>query len=301
MNKGIAQSRITGSWMFVLKVLVSLLALAWVLYSMRALEWHAVRGSFSQVSLAKAAACFSLVLVLYVTRLLRLRLWIEQVAPRRLPLSQWIDIYLKSVALGSITPARLGDFSRIAMLADTGLEIRTRGKLVLQDKLTDSLYIPLGLFLTAAIVADRFGISSSGLLAAGASAFLLFFIFSFWFGRALGLKALFAGWGITVLGLALFIVSNALLFRAVNIQLPLLDVAAIILTVGIIASLPVSVGGLGLREGSLYNLLGLWGVAAENIAVLLVWEFLLNMVFPLVLYVLWRHFAAKKSGKLVSG
>ena len=96
----------------------------------------------------------------------------------------------------------------------------------------------------------------------------------------------------TVFGFFLFVLSNGLLFWAVHINLPLEDIAAIIVTVGIIASLPVSIGGLGLREGSLYSMLSFWGVAPEVIPALLFWEFLLNMVFPVMLYMLWQLFSA---------
>ncbi len=298
---GTTQSSTNNSLLFALKVFVSLLALGWVIYSMRALDWQAARDSFSRVSLVKAGACFSLVLLIYASRLFRLRLWIERIATRKMPITQWVDIYLKSIALGSITPARLGDFSRIGLLASTGLDLKARGKIVLQDKLTDTLYIPLGLCLTATAVAGRFGLSSVGLWTAGLVATLLFFVLSYWFGRPLGLEPLFVGWAVTFLGLGLYIVSNGLLFWAVNIQLSLIDVAAIVLTVGIIASIPVSIGGLGIRESSLFSLLTLWGVAPEFIPALLVWEFLLNMVFPVTLYVVWHFFAPQKNTWLKSG
>ena len=171
MKTGSTQSSNNNSWQFALRLLVSLLALGWVIYSLRELDWYAAWDSFPQVSLAKIFACFSLVLVIYASRLFRLRFWIERFAANRMPVSQWVDIYLKSIALGSITPARLGDFSRIALLA---------------------------------------------------------------------------------------------------------------------------VSGLGIREGSLFSLLTLWGVPPESIPVLLVWEFLLNMVFPLVLYAAWRPLAVQK-------
>jgi uncharacterized membrane protein YbhN (UPF0104 family) len=290
MNTGNTRPPSYNSGLFIIKALVSLVALGWVLYSLRGLDWQAAWGSFSHISFAKIFACFFLVLVIYASRLFRLRLWTEKMASRTMSFSKWVDIYLKSIALGSITPARLGDFSRITLLAATGLDLKSRGKIVLQDKLTDTLYIPLGFCLTAATVAARFSLSSLGFWAAGLVFAMLFFLLSYWFGRSIGMKALLAGWGITVLGFGLFVVSNGLLFWAVNIELPLLDIAAIVLTVGIIASLPVSIGGLGIRESSLLTLLSLWGVAPEAIPVLLVWEFLLNMVFPVALYVVWQFF-----------
>ncbi len=301
MNRDNTQPQTTSTGLFVLKAFVSLLALGWVLYSMRELDWQAAGDSFAGVSMIRIAACFLLVLAIYASRLFRLRLWTERLGSGRITVSQWIDIYLKSIALGSITPARLGDFSRIRLLACTGLDLKTRGKVVLQDKLTDLLYIPLGLCLTAGTLAGRFGLSGPGLFAAGLVTGLLFFMASYRFGRPIGAGPLLIGWGVTVLGLGLFVVSNGFLFWAVNIQMGLLDIAAIILTVGIIASLPVSIGGLGVREGSLFSLLSLWGVAPEAIPVLLVWEFLLNMVFPLLLYIVWHLLAGKKTAGLHSG
>jgi len=86
----------------------------------------------------------------------------------------------------------------------------------------------------------------------------------------------------------MFVASNVLIFRAVDIDLGWLDVVAITVRVGVLASLPVSIAGIGVREGSLLALLGAWGVAPEAIPPVLVLEFIINIFFPVLLLALWR-------------
>jgi hypothetical protein len=93
---------------------------------------------------------------------------------------------------------------------------------------------------------------------------------------------------LTGTGFILFVSSNVLIFRSVDIGLNWLDIAAITVSVGALASLPISIAGIGVREGSLLALLGAWGVAPEAIPPVLVLEFIINILFPVFLLALWR-------------
>jgi hypothetical protein len=197
---------------------------------------------------------------------------------------------LKSLALGSLTPARTGDFSRIHLLEDTKIPLRLRSRVVLYDKATDLIYLPLGLTLTSNVLSERFNISSLFLFSLGLVGISIVLLAAYQFGRFLNPLNLFRGWGLTVLGLGLFICGNTLLFQAVGIRLSAMDVAAITLTAGIFATLPVSVGGLGLREGSLLILLGHWGIETSAAPPLLIVELMLNLLFPVVLFTGWSLF-----------
>ena len=103
-------------------------------------------------------------------------------------------------------------------------------------------------------------------------------------------KVLITGTLITVLGFCLYVTGNAFLFWAVGVELTVLDVAAIILSVGVLVSLPISIGGIGVREGSLIPLLLLWGVDAASIPLILIFEFILNIILPIGLYLMWLIF-----------
>ena len=152
---------------FALQTGVSIIALSWVFLSLRNIDWQISMLHFSNLSIGKLIACFLLVLGIYASRLVRLRYLVMNMPAASLSAGEWLDLYLKSIALGSITPARIGDFSRITLLAKTGLSLRDRSKVVLFDRLSDIFYIPAGICLTAGIVGEKFAIPESWLLGSG--------------------------------------------------------------------------------------------------------------------------------------
>ena len=274
----------------------SLISLVWVVHVLREIDWTVTRESLNNISIPLLTACFFLVGLIYFTRLFRLRYWVQRLPGRKLSAREWTDLYLKSVALGSITPARLGDFSRIALLSKTGLSLGARSKVTFHDKMVDLLYVPMGICLTSDIVGNKLNVPSIWIFSAGILSLIIFLLLSYWFARFLGITALLAGWAMTVSGLGLFILSNTFIFWSVGIKLTMLEIAAITLSVGIIGSLPISVGGMGIREGSLICLLGLWGIRQEAIPPVLFLEFIFNIVFPVMLYLSWTLFSdIKKS------
>lgn len=281
---------------FAIQVVVSCFGLWWVYYSLRDIDWLGSVQNFSEISWGLVAASTLLFCMTWGSRLFRLRLWVEKRSEAGLSGGSWIGLYLKSIALGAVTPARLGDFSRVTLLAGTGLSLGQRSKLVLLDKLSDLLYIPAGFCLTAWVVGLKFGISIFGLFLLGLVIMAgLVFVLSM-FGRELGPGTLASGWLLTGLGLVIFIGANTLLFWAVGIDLSVQEVTAIILPVGVLAAMPVSFGGLGVREGSLLSLLTYWGVNDELITPLLLLEFCLNMVLPVLLFLGWEVLTRSMAG-----
>ena len=121
---------------------------------------------------------------------------------------EWIDLYLLSIALGSITPSRLGEFSRIYLLRNTGMETGKRVWVTVFDKLSDLLYIPVAIVLTAGVVGAKYGLATNVLVLAGIVFLLAYFLISYWFGRKLGRNALLAGWIFTGAGFFMFVSSN---------------------------------------------------------------------------------------------
>ena len=295
MEKG-KKIKTKGSLKFASQVIVSCLGLWWVYYNLRDIDWSGSAVNFAGISWGLVAASIILFCLTWGSRLCRLRLWIEKRSGTKLSTANWIGLYLKSIALGAVTPARLGDFSRITLLADTGLSLGQRSRLVLLDKLADLLYVPVGFCLTAWVVGPQLGVSVLGLFLFGLVTLVGMVFILYWFGRNLGIGTLASGWFLTGMGLILFIGANTFLFRAAGIELSVQEIAAIILTVGVLAAMPVSVGGLGVREGSLFSLLSYWGVNEELIAPLLLFEFCLNMVLPVFLFLGWEVLTRSRTG-----
>ncbi len=273
---------------YIAKAAISLGGLLWVYYLLRDIDWAGSMDRLQNVSIPLFLGSALAVSLVYCFRMLRLRLWVERLATQRLPFRAWIDLYLLSVAIGSITPSRLGEFSRIYLLRNTGMDTGKRVWVTVFDKLSDLLYLPVAIVLTAGVVSTKYGVSANLLLLSGIVLLLAYFLISYWFGRRLGRNALLAGWILTGAGFFMFVSSNVLIFRAVDIDLNWLDIVAITVSVGALASLPVSIAGIGVREGSLLTLLGAWGVAPEAIPPVLVLEFIINILFPVLLLALWR-------------
>jgi len=278
----------TTSTRYMVKAAISLGGLLWVYYLLRDIDWAGSMDRLQNVSIPLFVGSALAVSLVYCFRLLRLRLWVHRLAEQRLPFAEWIDLYLLSIALGSITPSRLGEFSRIYLLRNTGMDTGKRVRVTVFDKLSDLLYIPVAIVLTAGVVSTKYGVSETVLVWSGIVLLLAYFLISYWFGRMLGRGALLAGWLLTAAGFFMYMSSNVLIFRAVDIGLSWLDIVAITVSVGALASLPVSIAGIGVREGSLLALLGGWGVAPEAIPPVLVLEFIINILFPVFLLALWR-------------
>ena len=273
---------------YFVKAAISLGGLFWVYYLLRDIDWAGSMDRLQDVSIPLFIGSALVVSGVYCFRMLRLRLWVERLATQRLRFAEWVELYLLSIAMGSITPSRLGEFSRIYLLRNTGMATGERVWVTVFDKLSDLLYIPLAIVLTAGVVSAKYGVPASLLLWSGIVLLLAYFLISYWFGRRLGRGALLAGWMFTGAGFFMFVASNVLIFRAVDIDLSWLDIVAITVSVGALASLPVSIAGIGVREGSLLALLAAWGVAPEAIPPVLVLEFIINIFFPVLLLALWR-------------
>lgn|GEM_PF-4150152 len=266
----------------------------WVWHSLRGIDWtHA--GLFRSISWWQVAASFLLSILIYASRMMRLRHWVGALSPSgNVSIHEWITLYLKSIAFGSFTPGRVGDLSRIVLMERTGLSLSQRSRVAILDKFTDMLYIPAGILLTAGVTGEKIGMRSAWIMAVG-GAMLAICLAALWrFGRFIGHGSLAEGTVVTAAGFVLFVASNVFVFHAVGIDLAVADITAIILSVGLLSSLPVSIGGLGVREGSLIAMLGLWGVEAWRTPPLIAIELVMNMVLPPMLYVVWLMHASMR-------
>ncbi|MCF8107557.1 MAG: flippase-like domain-containing protein [Desulfohalobiaceae bacterium] len=265
----------------------TLAALVWLGYVLQDIDFHASLETFFLVSPLYIFLSFLLTFFHYACRFVRLKLWVESMSVRRMALRRWWSLYLKSIAFGSLTPARIGEFSRIVLLAPTGLGVAARSKVTFLDKFADSLYIPLGLLLSIPVLSEKLEITCWWPLLLGFTGLVFYMLVLYTFGRGLPKRLLTGGWLISLAGFTLFVFSNAFLIWGVHIHLALPDIITIIIGVGVMVSLPISFGGIGVREGSLAALLQMWKVDPQHIPVLLLFEFLLNIIFPIALYGLW--------------
>jgi uncharacterized membrane protein YbhN (UPF0104 family) len=227
-----------------------------------------------------------LTVLLYLTRLVRLRRWAERLSDYRRPLPEWIDMYLKSVAAGAVTPLRVGELSRVVLLKETSLPLAERGKLVILDKLCDFLYLPLALAIVAGEL-PRFGIAPALAAAAIAVSAAAIGTAIYLTRGALSLRSVGEGIAITLFGFALFMGCNLSLFRSAGIALPAVSIIAVVTVSGILSNIPVSMNGLGVREAAFLALLTRYAVPPEPIAIVVMLELLLAIFFPPLLFAAW--------------
>ena len=280
---------------YIAQISVSLICLGWVVYLLSDMDWQTAHSAFKEISMAHLFFSLLFVVLLYLSRLVRLRFWILKIKSSSMPGMDWMVLYFKSVAFGAITPARLGDFSRIHLLSPTGITLVKRSKIVVVEKIWDMTYAPMAILISSAVLNQKFQIPAlmsvltAGLLLA-ASIILIYRL-----GGFLGARAHGAALVLTLAGFLCYILSNVFLFQSVGIDLAIVDIVAITTAMGVMASIPVSLGGLGIREGMLLLALQLWGVPREMALPLIYLEFFVNIIFPILLYLPMRA-VQKKTG-----
>ena len=199
-----------------IQIFVSVVCFLWVIYIIKGIDWAASKGQIANISGFYFVACLLVMGGLYALKMYRLIRFVNTLAPGCISFKEWMGLYLKSVAFGSLTPARIGDFSRILMLGRTNLSLKTRSHVIFYDKCQDLLYIPIVMCLTAPVVHDKLGIPEGLLIPLGIFFLCGFLGVSYGMGRFLGVKMVLFGWGVTIAGLFLFVAGNSLLFKSIG-------------------------------------------------------------------------------------
>ena len=168
---------------YMVKAAISLGGLFWVYYLLRDIDWMGSMDRLQNVSIPLFVGSALAVSLVYLFSHGSVASMGYRLAKQRLPLNEWIDLYLLSVAIGSITPSRLGEFSRIYLLRNTGMDTGKRVWVTVFDKLSDLLYIPVAIVLTAGVVGAKYGVSANLLVLSGIVLLLAYFLTSYWFGR----------------------------------------------------------------------------------------------------------------------
>ena len=249
---------------------------------LRQVEWGAVAASYRGVSPGSAAAIVALVLAAMGLRLWK---WAAQVRAMRLdaPAAAVARGYLLGVLLGAVTPLRVGELYRIAAAtAGAGGEARGRAAAgVVLDKGYELLVVLATLAVGAVLVGMPLWTCAAAGAAAGAVGWLVLGPTRAPAGagalaRARGTLAaakrcLGAGERARLLGAtagahALNVTAGLLIWRAFGALSPG-DFVVRIPLVTLINTLPVTIGGFGLRELAAIELFGPVGFAPAAAAV----------------------------------
>lgn len=191
---------------------------------------------------------------------------------RRRALSSWQE-YMIGVFLSTFTPAKLGDFGKIAYLRRDGVGAKTGALLVIIERLADIVVlVPLAI-LSAWILAQGRGLII-GLLGSLGLVLLMMITARFWsaFSGAVRYccnhRVLAPVLWTTVGSWALHFLWAIIIARSLGILTPIPVLVAALTGASLLNALPIAPSGLGTREAALLTLLAPYGVESERIVAL---------------------------------
>ena len=263
---------------------------------LRQVQWSAVVASFRGTGPGEVA-----VVVLAVLAAMGLRLWKWQVQVRAMGLGQASAAtvargFLLGVLLGAVTPLRIGEFYRIAAAAPVAGEARGRAAAgVLLDKGYELLVVLVTLAVGAVAVGLPLAVGVGGWALVAVIAWLVLGPAGAWGGRVLKLFAaakaclgpgerarlLAATTGAHALNLA----AGLVIYRAFG-ELAVGDYLLRIPMITLLNTVPITIGGFGLRELTAMQLFGAIDYPAAGAAVAAAALFFAANVLPALLLLL---------------
>ncbi len=225
-------------------------------------------------------------------------------------LTKAFGAYMASFTIGIITPGRIGEIARLYYLReDCEISFLVSFRTIVTDRIFDIgvlfMLAIAGLFYYSGIIPDQVYLAVlAGILIFFAGLFIADFMLKLLrrkekFGQnhvilfihesikqAVDRRA-FKLWAITLAAYLAFYYALALIFKSVNIDLRIIDIALVFSVVGLATILPISWAGFGTREVSLVYLLAFYGVPAETaitfsllqFAAFFLWGSLIGLVF----------------------
>lgn len=257
--------------------------LVWVLIRHTGVQWHAVMSSWSNISFWSWMIIAVGFVAMMSVKAARWR-YIITVSGAHYPLLFCISSYLSGFAIGTITPGRLGEFSRAAFLQNnSGLSWRRSIGTVLTDRIFDLLF--LSAFGTTGLVVFLFPtfrffwpVSVLAVLAIGILIGRYLATVLKWLPKSLQQNRMFvfsrevsasmiSSWPYALLlssvGYAVYFALSQYIFSLAGVTLSLLDTSFLISGVGLLLLLPISIAGIGSREAAIVFVLGHIGYTPE--------------------------------------
>lgn len=278
---GLAAPEPDGAWRRRATLAIGPLLLVLILSTLDPAELFAV---FRDAEVAPLAAAYAVPLPAILLRVLRWRILMGSLAGRWRA-SELVAIYARSIAIGVLTPGRLGELSRGALVARRGGGWGPALWSALVDRLSDLVFLALLAAGAAALYAAPsagdallLGAVAGGIVAGSAGLWLLgrSGTAARWrrrllarSGRAsdgagtverLGPGDALACAVLTVVSWAVTYAANYLFCLGLGLPVGYLEIAGISAVASLVASLPISIAGAGTRDAALIAMLGPFGV-----------------------------------------
>jgi hypothetical protein len=259
---------------------IGLAVLGWIIYLA---DWARFSATIAPIAWRGLLVLPLMTVVMLALRARRWQLLVNN-GEVLLSLGRAWSIYAAGIFLGSFTPGRLGDLAKAAYLHQ---EYRMSWKSAAASTLLDRLLDLLVLFLCGLWAVWRLGDPRMFILLLGVMlTFGLIFAFLMKSGRiypkpestsviARGMRFFVSlreemrnswnragrpGLGLTLAAYGVYFTQVILLARALGLNLAVADIVAMVTLIGLAAFLPISVAGLGTREGILALVLAKFAV-----------------------------------------
>lgn len=259
------------------------------------LDQERILRSFSTANWWLLTAAFLLLYVIYFFKTWRWHQLIHATGSK-VPFMYTWKVCNLGVFFASVTPGKLGELGRAAYLEQSGMKRLLAIALSIVDRLADIVVIAM---LAVGAVGILFGIPPLLLALLGVVLGLWFcgwlltrqFVIRFlpflpYFQKT---TVVWRTLGITLLSWLTYYAQTTLIARAIGIDIPIIDLAAVLTIAGIVAIIPIAPSGLGTRDATLVLLLGLYGVSGEQaiaLGVLMFLGILLSGILGLLYWVI---------------
>lgn len=236
------------------------------------IDLRTVFGYYRQADVLLLCAGLGVLFGVLATKAWRWHMLAEAAGARRRWMLSWRE-FMIGVFLSTFTPAKLGDFGKIAYLKQNGVGGKTGALLVVMERMADVIILLPLAALSAAILSQTQGLWI-GLLATITIALMLALVARFWNGFEAAIRYCVTHHALkkvllsTLAAWVLHFLWAICIARGLGISTPVPVLFAALTVASILNALPISPSGLGTREAALLAVLIPYGVEAEHVVAL---------------------------------
>ncbi len=261
--------------------LIGVLLFVWIL---RRVDFEALVAELLRTDTRLFAASFGVMIASYAVKVLRWHI-LSQYAGATVGLAESWKNYNIGIFLGTITPAKVGEFGRIVHLRRAGLSMKRAVSIAILDRISDTVVIlsmaPMA-FLIFTEQSHTIRILTAGLFIFGTLCIVIHFALRSrrllsWIGHITQIPVgLLASQTLLLSSLAwaLYFFWAILIARSVGIDLPAPVLIAAFTVAGILSLLPIAPAGLGTRDAALLAILLPYGISTHQIVSLSILMFM---------------------------
>lgn len=251
-------------------------------YASTLVDWSSVKQVLQESNIRVLLLAFFVSFPLQVMKILRWKLLLYQKGVH-IPFTKLLDYATKSGIHGSITPGRIGEFSKIYYLANENVSKNTTIQTIIYDRLLDIMPMTM----LAVIMCQRIHIISSKQILMGVLFFsiaFILFLFTKWRHYFISIFKNTNVCLITVSTLCflMYVLFNYLVMISIKIKINLLLAGCLASAMSLASIIPVTIAGIGTRDLLVIKLSSLIGITAESMISLSLMDLFFGIALPFI-------------------